>query len=149
MKPLRSCVSLPNASAAAIGQSASITHSVTPPLTGGKIMPVLFAIRSGNGRKFGTVHAVESATGRAGVYNDETGKVLVPDRDAVREALPYHWRKAFDRNGGSFWFDGTGKLTERGYNGASPFITLRNYRGVYLATVYAVPYNFDPNAKEA
>jgi hypothetical protein len=31
------------------------------------------------------------------------GEHFKPDPQAVREALPYYWRKAFDRNAQRFW----------------------------------------------
>lgn len=59
------------------------------------------------------------------------GRPWRPDPVAFRAAIPFRWRKAFDRDG-LFWYDK--------YNNATPAHTvLRDRRGNYLATVYCTP----------
>ena len=72
-----------------------------------------------------------------GHFNTETLEIVGPDLAAVRAAMPYHWRKAFDREI-CLWFprDGDGPAT----------MTLRDSRGHYLITLYARPYYFTPKA---
>jgi len=70
----------------------------------------------------------------AGIWDSEARLVCVPSNPAVRAGLPYRWRKAFDRSGGTFWFPKSGKAWP-----AAPYCTLRNARGRHLATLYAIP----------
>jgi hypothetical protein len=58
-------------------------------------------------------------------------ELVTPSLPDTRAALPYRWRKAFDR-AGSFWFDARDQA-------APATMTLRNRRGGYLATLYAHP----------
>lgn len=81
------------------------------------------------------VHAVPSP-GITGNLCPERGAVVVPDRQAVRHALPHYYRAAFDR-AGAWWFD-------RHDSFKPAHVTLRNTRGRYLTTVYAIPYTFNP-----
>jgi len=74
----------------------------------------------------------------AGYLNTETSELVGPDLAAVREALPPHWRPAFDRNR-DFWFP---KDDARGM----PSMELRDKRGKYLTTLYAKPYYYNPKA---
>ena len=55
------------------------------------------------------------------------GRPWLPDPAAFRAALPFRWRKAFDRDG-AFW-----------HGEGSAYVTLRDRRGRYLATVYCNP----------
>lgn len=71
----------------------------------------------------------------AGHTCQETGEIVSPDVQAVREALPHYYRKAFDRTGGTFWFN----KNER----EAAYLTLHDARGRYLNTVYAIPYTFN------
>lgn len=88
-----------------------------------------FAIHSGQNAKFfvpakrATLH---------GYWNEAERESYIPTAAAVRAGLPYRWRKAFDRSGGNFWFP-------QNKRDGAPFLTLRDYRGVYLTTVYAIP----------
>lgn len=60
------------------------------------------------------------------------GKPYAPNRQQFRAALPYRWRKAFDREcqGLAFWHDDRLKQCH---------ISLSDRRGRYLATVYCQP----------
>lgn len=71
--------------------------------------------------------AVDSVeAGMIGCYRD--GKPYRPNNEAVRAALPYRYRRAFDRAHGAWWF-----------NGDSAHVALRGYRGNYMVTLYANP----------
>ena len=70
----------------------------------------------------------------AGIWDSEAREIYVPELSAVRAGLPYRWRKAFDRSGGTFWFPKSGKAWP-----AAPYCTLRNARGRHLVTLYAIP----------
>ena len=74
------------------------------------------------------VPAVDTG-GMVGHYVD--GKCLTPDAAAVRAALPYRYRKAFDRAGGCFWFNAHD-------NWAPSCLRLIGSRGQWLNTVYAI-----------
>lgn len=71
------------------------------------------------------VAGVEAAL--SGTWVD--GKPFSPDPAEFRAALPYRWRKAFDRDG-AFWHDRDIPRCR---------VTLRDRIGRYLATVYCVP----------
>jgi hypothetical protein len=72
-----------------------------------------------------------------------TGELVVPNFAEVREALPHYYRAAFDRTGAQYWFDANKPLVPC-------HLTLRNSRGKYLNTLYAIPYNFEvPNVAQA
>ena len=68
--------------------------------------------------------------GMVGHYVD--GKCLTPDGAAVRAALPYRYRKAFDRAGECFWFHAHD-------NSAPSYLRLIGSRGQWLNNVYAIP----------
>jgi hypothetical protein len=87
-----------------------------------------YAILWSNGRAL-DIPAVKAVS--AGHWRD--GELITPSRPDVRAALPYRWRKAFDRSG-SFWFDACD-------NSASAFLALRSARGRHLATLYALPFS--------
>lgn len=75
----------------------------------------------------------------AGTYDTESREILKPDATAVRDALPYRWRKAFDR-ATHFWFGKDSRVDESGrHNGPVPHLELRDYRGRWINTVYAIP----------
>jgi hypothetical protein len=69
-----------------------------------------------------------------GIWDSEARLVCVPSNPDIRDGLPYRWRKAFDRSGGTFWFPKSGKAWP-----AAPYCILRNARGGWLATLYAIP----------
>lgn len=75
----------------------------------------------------------------AGNLCPETGEIVRPDTQAVREALPHYYRAAFDRAIG-FWF----RSVPGGDCFKPAYVTLRNSRGKYLNTLYAIPYSFTP-----
>lgn len=69
----------------------------------------------------------------------------MPDPEAVREALPHYWRRAWDRCSGRFWFARDAKVQCDGHTiGGAAHLTLRGSRGQTLATLYALPYRFTP-----
>lgn len=97
-------------------------------------MTVLFKVElrkpDENPKYIGTVKGVEA--GVIGYYHE--GKPYAPDRDAIEQALPACYRKAFQRSGGNFWFDTKDNAT----------LTLCNPRHKVLATIWATPYDFKP-----
>ena len=58
------------------------------------------------GMKKARIPAFES-NGIAGHWRD--GKLWIPDAAAIRAAIPFRYRAAFDRSCGVFWFDARGK----------------------------------------
>lgn len=91
--------------------------------------------------RLGTVYAVETA-GMCGYLDRVTGKIMVPDRDRVREHLPHYWRAAFDRSGNGFWYvsDAACEAFDKGTLAA---MTLYDTRHEPIAYVYARPYRYD------
>lgn len=78
-----------------------------------------------------TVRAVPADL--VGHLDPGTTELIRPDGEALREALPHNWRKAFDR-AGRFWFprsDDKNPLAS---------LTLRDRRGQAIAYLYAKPY---------
>ncbi len=73
------------------------------------------------GRAVPAVHA-----GLVGFY--DAGIPYRPDNDAVRAALPYRWRKAFDRADSAWWFNEAGTTATA---------KIHTARGRYLTTIYA------------
>ena len=72
------------------------------------------------------VSAAQGMIGHIGRYG-----LVVPDRQVLRQALPYRFRKACDRAGG-FWFDK--------FRDDSPaHMELTDRRGRYLTTLYLQP----------
>lgn len=73
-----------------------------------------------------------------GHWDRESRTLVAPDKAAIRAALPYRLRAAFDRTeGSSFWFGGNslgGPVRQ-----TAPYLDLRGYRGKHLATLYAIP----------
>ena len=67
--------------------------------------------------------------GMVGHYVD--GKCLTPDGAAVRAALPYRYRKAFDRAGGRWRYNK--------HPPAPGYLKLIGSRGQWLNNVYAIP----------
>lgn len=80
------------------------------------------------------IPAVEAPgmTGHLGPHS-----LVVPDRAAIAAALPYRFRKAFDRAGG-FWFD-------KNRETSPAHVTLRDRRGKYLTTLYLQPIREESN----
>ena len=76
--------------------------------------------------------------GLAGHLNPETGALVGPSLEDVREALPHYWRRAFDRHR-HVWFQDAPD---------DKVATIRLYgsRGQVLNVVLAVPYVFSPKA---
>lgn len=98
-------------------------------------MPLLYSLhlsRHINGFGKPSVRSVQAML--AGHQCSETRETVRPDATAVRDALPHYYRKAFDRTGGMFWFSSEADKPAH--------LTLRDRRGRYLNTVYALPYQF-------
>ena len=74
------------------------------------------------------VPAVDTG-GMVGHYVD--GKCLTPDGAAVRAALPYRYRKAFDRAGGRWWYN-------KYADSAPGYLRLIGSRGQWLNDVHAI-----------
>lgn len=91
-------------------------------------------------RKIATVKAIEdSDTFRA--YHLHNGKHLRPDYDAIRKAIPYRHRKAFDRAGN--WFFPLTLNSELSCiidMGNAASLTLYSAKGKCLGSLYAVPH---------
>lgn len=72
------------------------------------------------------------------------GQILKPCAHMVRAALPHYYRAAFDRAAGAWWFSQDKR--DQGSTGlCTPYLTLRDKRGRWINTLYAIPYDFDPN----
>ncbi len=68
---------------------------------------------------------------------DPDGDIVVPHYNEVWQALPAQYRMAFDRSGAQFWYD-------KNDNTKPCSLTLRDCRGRYLNTLYALPYVYAP-----
>lgn len=84
--------------------------------------------------------SVPSVPGVLSGFYDETARdILVPDRNAVRAALPARWRRALDRSGAP-WFDRNARILADGQViGGAAHMTLCGSRGRPLATLYFFP----------
>ena len=89
-----------------------------------------------DGMSKGSVKAVP-APGAVGHLCKVKETLVQPDREAVRACLPHYYRKAFDRQGGHFWYVKHGE--------GAPHLTLRDSKGKWLNVLYAIPYVYDPN----
>lgn len=101
-------------------------------------MTTLYTLQLSTHKKgFGkpSVHCVPSQ-GMLGNLCPETRAIVKPDSDAVREALPHYYRKAFDRANNAWWFT-QGEVFKPIY------MTLNDSRGHRLNTLYAIPYTFN------
>lgn len=101
-------------------------------------MPTLYILnlsRHIRGMAKGPVKAIPAMY--AGHLCDETGQLVKPDMEEIRECLPACYRKAFDRSGGNLWYSSRG-------NNYPASLELRGSRGQYLNTIYAQPYIFNP-----
>lgn len=108
-------------------------------------MPTLYRLtlsRRALGFVSGPVRAVPSLGITGHLRN---GVLVVPDVDAVRECLPHYYRKAFDRAGQAFWFTSE---AGKGADNSPAYCTLYSARGRLLNTLYATPYEFNPNGPE-
>lgn len=88
------------------------------------------------GQKF-TVPSAQATI--AGHWHAPSGKLLMPDPDAIAKALPYRWRAAFARSSGRFWFnDPTSNKPQK--RSSAPYLTLYSWDGKRaLVTLYALP----------
>lgn len=104
-------------------------------------MTMLYSLSSSkraHGFASGPVKAVlTGGSGHAAHLNKETGKLCEPHGDSVRECLPHHWRKAWDRRAAaSFTY-----ISEIGSDKHhSCYKPLHDARGRHIATIYATPY---------
>lgn len=92
-----------------------------------------------NGVKF-TVRSVTSATSAA-LWDGVQECFIKPCPTDIDQLIPHRWRKAWERAGRAFWYDkhgginpDTGRLM-----GTVPHVTLLDYRGKFLTTLYAIP----------
>ena len=92
------------------------------------IMTILYNVFLGT-KQIAVVKGVQPIV--SGNYFAETGEYLTPDWQAVREAVPYIWLKAFDR--ATKWnADGTKRA----------YATLTSLQGKHLSTVICEGYMF-------
>lgn len=86
------------------------------------------------------IKSVPNETGLLGYYHKETGKLLIPHWDSIREALPHYYRKAFDRiERNDFWYSDYLPGSEI----KKPcYIILRDSKGYELNRVYFMPYYY-------
>lgn len=77
----------------------------------------------------------------AGRWSSAERDLVRPDPDAIRACLPYRYRAAWDRTGGSLWHPDS-HVTGWG----ASHVTLHDSRGKVLNTLYAVPYVFTVTA---
>lgn len=113
-------------------------------------MPILFKLQLSKFRPgFGaTVKSIASG-GMSGVWDTQAKNWYQPDLAAVREALPYHWRAAFDRDP-TIWFPGDCVLHDDGtVIGGSPYLTLHDRRGNHINTIYFMAYRYQPTTQPA
>jgi len=75
----------------------------------------------------------------AGHLCKATRDLVKPDSDAIASCLPANYRKAWARSGGNFWFTHT-ESDQNVHGRGAVYITLRNARGRYMNTLYAIPY---------
>lgn len=116
-------------------------------------MPLLWSVHATpSPRGFGKpcVRSVPAAL--SGVFDPRekggNGDIMRPDYDAIREALPHQWRKAWDTRGASMWFDKHGRMDDSGkYVGQTPYVRLQFQAG-HTVTVYAIPYYFDVQRRD-
>ena len=91
-------------------------------------MANLFKVTA-KGKWIASVHAVKPTGFVTAQFSD--GANLAPDRDAIRDALPHYWRKAFDR----------AQLSRYSHRDGGPFdnevfYTLYSANNRHLITVY-------------
>lgn len=110
-------------------------------------MPLLWSIHATpHPRGFGKPCVKSVPAALSGVFDPRAkagnGDIMRPDYDAIREALPHQWRKAWDNRGASMWFDTYGRMDDAGkYEGRMPYANLRFTNG-RCVTIYAIPYYF-------
>ena len=107
-------------------------------------MILLYSIHLGRHIKGFGKPAVKSVRATiAGHLDPETGEIVRPDMDAIRDCLPHYYRKAFDRTGKAMWFP---KEPGAAHPSGSAYVALRDSRGRYLNTIYAIPCQFNAGA---
>lgn len=95
-----------------------------------------------NGARYGckfTVRAVSAEI--AGLYDERDGTINRPCDVDIVQLMPKRLRKAFDRSSKRFWHDARARIDASGrlVGGNCPYLELTDYRGRYLATLYAIP----------
>lgn len=108
-------------------------------------MTLLFSLHLSTSKKgFGKPSIKPVQASLAGIWDSKAQKLVKPCPESVRAALPHYYRKAFDRSGGNFWFN-KNELDVTYERTSAPHLTLRDSRGRYLNTIYAIPYDFKVN----
>lgn len=75
----------------------------------------------------------------AGVWNEPERELLRPCPEAIRKALPARLLRLWDRNGAPLlWFGDNARFDGEGFSGESPYATITNAKGGYVATLYAI-----------
>lgn len=97
-----------------------------------------FCIQANNGKIDKRIVPGVAAT-VAGVWNEIDKRMEKPCAYTTRQMIPYRYRKAFDRQGGNFWFDDANRWNGEKVTGGIPYLTLYDCRGKYLFTLYAFP----------
>jgi hypothetical protein len=85
----------------------------------------------------GPVRSVPHKGAGAAHYFEGHG-LVEPDLSAVRECLPYRWRKAWDRRGGVWYPRDAGE----GDSKKPAYVTLNRANGRELVVIYLQPYRF-------
>lgn len=83
----------------------------------------------------------------AGVWSDPDKDILRPDRIALLDAIPARFRKALSRAGEMFWYSDSVSWNGTRMTGQTPYCTLYDARGKWLATIYAIPCAGGPPRK--
>lgn len=108
-------------------------------------MTLLFSLHLSTHKKgFGKPSVKGEPAAHCGAWDNGQGKLIAPCKDSVRQALPHYYRKAFDRSGGNFWFNKHALGIEQERSSA-PYLHLRDSRGRWMNTIYAIPYDFKVN----
>lgn len=74
----------------------------------------------------------------AGVWSEPDRDLLTIDRSALAAALPYRFRKAWER-GAVFWHDSATRWNGARFIGHAPYADLYDSRGRWLGTITAIP----------
>lgn len=108
-------------------------------------MTLLFSLHlSSNKKGFGKPSVRGEPSALIGVWDSKQRKLVKPCAESVRAALPHYYRKAFDRSGGNFWFN-KHALGIKQEKASAPYLHLRDSRGRWINTIYAIPYDFEVN----
>lgn len=97
-----------------------------------------FCIQANNG-KIGKRIVPATQAIVAGIWNEIDKRLEKPCAYTIRQMIPYRYRKAFDRQGGNFWFDDSNRWNGQKVTGNIPYLTLYDCRGKYLCNLLAFP----------